>query len=69
MSINHNIIIYPAHLRTGKVISSVVVDTKVAISGDLGTLASCKHNESVEFVEKLASVCLELSGTAYKRHK
>ena len=49
-------------MRRGKVIGSVVivvviVDTKIAKSGDLGTWASCKHNESVEFIEKkLASV-------------
>ena len=50
-----------------KVISSVVivVDTKIAKSGNLG---SCKH-DSVELIEKLASVCLELRATAYKHHK
>ena len=50
----------------GEVINSVdVVDTKNAKSGDLGTRASCKYNES-----KLASVhLLELSDTAYKCHK
>ena len=48
----------------------VVVDTKIAKSGGLGTcqwtsLVSV-HNQSTEFGEKLASVCLELSGKAYK---
>ena len=28
-----------------------------------------KHNKSVKFGEKLASLCFELSGTAYKHHK
>ena len=39
---------------------------KIAKSWDLG---SCKRNKSVEFGEKLASVCLESSGMAYKWHK
>ena len=60
-------------MRRGKVIGSVVIvvvmDTKIAKSGNLGTRASCKCNESVEFIDKLASVYLELSSTAYKRHK
>ena len=42
----------------------VVMDTKNAISGNPGTYVSCKCNESVGFDERLASVCLELSGTA-----
>ena len=42
----------------GKVIGSVVViiiamDTEITKSGDLGTLASCKYNESVELGQKL----------------
>ena len=57
-------------MHEGKVIGRVVdVDTKIAESGDLGTWASCKYNKYVEFGEKLASVCSESSGTAYKRHK
>ena len=59
-------------MRRGKVIGRVVVvvvDTKIAKSWDLSTWASCKRNESVECGEKLASVRLESSGTAYKRHK
>ena len=58
-------------MHRGKVIGCVVivVDTKIAKSGGLGISASCKQNKSVEFGEKLASVCLESSGTAYKRQK
>ena len=51
------------------VVMVVVMDTKIAKSGDLGTWERCKHNESVKFGKKLASVCLESSGTIYKRHK
>ena len=47
----------------------MVVDTKIAKSGGLGTWTSCKHNEYIEFGEKLASECSKSSGTAYKRHK
>ena len=65
-------------MHRGKVISCVVivvvvvvvvVDMKIAKSGDLGIWASCKGNISIEFGEKLASVRLESSGTAYKWHK
>ena len=57
-------------MRRGKVIGHVVVvDTKIAKSGDVRTWTSCKHNRYVEFGEKLASVCSESSGTAYKSHK
>ena len=50
-------------MHKGKVIGCVVVvvvvivvimDTKIAKSADLGTWASCKHNEYVEFGEKVA---------------
>ena len=46
----------------------IVVDTKIAKSGGLGTWTSLVsvHNQSTEFGEKLASVSLELSGKAYK---
>ena len=60
------------HAQGINLISSVIVivmDTKIIKCGDLGTWASCKRNKSVEFGKKLASVCLESSGTAYKRHK
>ena len=63
--ISYTIITLRACAR-GKAIGCVVVDTKIGKSGDLGTWANCKHNEYVEFDEKLAS---ELSGTAYKHHK
>ena len=58
-------------MRRGKVIGRVVivVGKKIIKCGDLGTWASCKHNEYVEFGDKLASVYSELSGTAYKHHK
>ena len=48
------------------VVVVVVVDTKMTKSRDLGILASYKHNECVEYGEKLAS---ESSGTVYKHHK
>ena len=53
-------------MRRGKVIGHVivvviVVDTKIAKSGDVRTWASCKHNKYVEFGEKLAS-----TPTSYK---
>ena len=62
-------------MRRGEVIGSVVVvvvvvvDTKIAWSQHLGTWASCKHDENVDFGEKLALVCSDSSGKAYKRHK
>ena len=57
---------YPMHMHKGSlVIVVVVVDTKIAKSGDLSTWVSCKHNKYVEIGEKLASVCSESSGTAY----
>ena len=51
------------------VVIAVIVNTKLAKSGDLGTWPSCKHNGYVEFGNKLASVCSKSSGTAYKHHK
>ena len=46
-------------MRRGEVIGRVVivVDIKIAKSGDVRTWTSCKHNRYVEFGEKLASVC------------
>ena len=52
-------------MQKGKVII-VVVNKYIASSGHLGTLATCKHDKSVEFDEKL---CFESSGMAYKCHK
>ena len=61
---------YPVRMRRGKVIGRVVVvDTKIAKSGDVCTWASCKHNKYVEFGEKVASVCSESNGTARESHK
>ena len=67
-------IITPRACARGKVIGRVVVIVIVvivhAISWDLNTLATQKYNKSVEIGEKLASGCLESSGTAgYNLHK
>ena len=43
--------------------------TKITRSWDLGTSVTRKHNKSVQGDKKLASGCLELSGTAYKLYK
>ena len=59
------LLIIPRACARGKVIV-VFVNKNIAKSGDLGTQARCWRNKSVE---KVASVCLESSGTAYKRHK
>ena len=56
----------------GKVISCVVVVVIHKKSPHLeisATSVTQKYNESVEVGEKLASGCLESSGTAYKHHK
>jgi hypothetical protein len=37
--------------------------------GHLGTSAIRKHNESVEIVDKLASLCLKSLGKAHERRK
>ena len=65
---------YPTCMHRGKVIVVVVVvvvvvNKKIARSRHLGTLATHKHSRSVEFGEKLASLCFESSGTTYKHHK
>ena len=51
------------------VVVVVIIHKKIARSWDLGTSTTRKYNESVEVGEKLASGCLESSGTAYKLHK
>ena len=65
-------IVTPHACARGKVIGGVVVivvvHKKIARSWDLGTSATRKYNESVNIGEKLASGCLESSGTAYKLH-
>ena len=55
--------------RVVVVVVVVVVSRKIAISGGLGTWATSKHNESVEFGEKRAPVCFELRDMVHKRHK
>jgi hypothetical protein len=45
------------------------VSTKIAISQDLGTWATRKHNESIEFGEKLASVWFKSRDTIHERYK
>ena len=53
-------VVTPPVCARDKVISCVIiVDTKIAKSGDLGISANCKHNKYVGFGEKLASVRLE----------
>ena len=65
-------LITPRTCARGKVIGHIVIvvvmDKKITKSGDLGTWVSCKH-DYVEFGKKLASVCSESSGAAYKHHK
>jgi hypothetical protein len=54
----------------GKVIGWLSsVDTKIAISRDLGTWATRKYNESIESGEELASVCFKSRDTMHERHK
>ena len=69
----HLHVITPRACARGKVIGSVVVvvfvNKKITKSRHLGTLATHKHNKSVEFDEKLASLCFESSGMTYKHHK
>jgi hypothetical protein len=69
---------YPLRACTarGKVIGCVVVvSTKIAIcvtlSRDLGTCtwATRKHNESLEFGEKLTSVCFKSMKMVHEHHK
>ena len=64
----------PRAYAKGKVIGHVivvviVVHKKITRSWDLGTSATQKYNKSVKVGDKLASGCLESSGTAYKLHK
>ena len=56
-----------AHAQGGKVIGRVVVvvvvvSTKIVISRDIATRI---HNESIEFGEKLASVCTSVTNSAF----
>ena len=43
----------------------VIVGTKIARSRVLGVCACCKHNQSVDIVEKLVSIHFELLKIAY----
>ena len=65
------IIITPRACARGKVIGRVVVvvSTKIAISRDVGIQAARKHNELIEFGEKLASMYVKSRDTVHKRHK
>ena len=51
------------------VVIVVVVSTKIAISRDVDVYATHKHNESIEFGKKLASVCVKSMDTVHGRHK
>jgi hypothetical protein len=60
---------YPHTHARGKVINYVAVSTKNATSWDQGTWATCKHNKSIEFGEKVASVRFKSMDTAHEGHK
>ena len=64
----YRVLLPRVHAQGGKVIVVVVVvivSTKIAISQDAG----CNHNESIEFGEKLASVCVKSRDTVHEPHK
>ena len=67
--------ITPRAYARGKVIGRVVVvivvvmSTKIAIPRDVGIQTTHKHDESIEFGEKLASVCMKLMDTVHGHHK
>ena len=59
-----------AHAQGGKVIDcTIIMSTKIAISQDLGTWATRKRLESVEFCEKLASACFKSRDTIHEWQK
>ena len=66
------IIITPRACARGKVIGRVVVvvvvSTKIAISRDIDVQATRKHNESIQFGKKLASVCVKSMDTVHGCH-
>ena len=69
-------LITPCTCARGKVIGCVVVvvvvvvvSTKIAISRDVGISATREHNESIEFGEKLASVCVKSTDMVHGHHK
>ena len=49
----------------------VPMSTKITIilSQDVCTRATRNHNESIDFGEKLATVCFKLRDTVHERHK
>ena len=47
------------------VVVIVVIGTKIARSRILGICVHCKHNQSVDIVEKLVYTCFELLKKAY----
>jgi hypothetical protein len=61
---------YPARGKViGRVIVVIVLSTKIAISRDIGTWVTHKHNESIEFREKLASVSFKSRDTVHEHDK
>ena len=67
-------LITPRACARGKVMGRVVVivvvmSTKIAIPRDVDVQATRKHNELIEFGEKLASVPVKSMDTVHGRHK
>jgi hypothetical protein len=46
-----------------------ICGNKIAISWDLGTWATRRHNESIKLDEKLASVCFKSRDTIHEYHR
>ena len=67
--VKFRLLITPHACTRGKAINFVCHCLSSVVSRDLGIWATCKHNESVEISEKLASVCFDSFGTAHERHK
>ena len=67
----HSASITPHTYTRGKVISLslVVVSTKIASLGDLGTQVTCKANKFIGISEKVTSVCLKSFCTGHEHHK
>jgi hypothetical protein len=63
---SHN---YPACAHAQQGVVCRLWTQKIAISRDLGTWATRKHNESIELGEKLASVCFKSRDTIHECHK
>ena len=64
-------LITPHACARGKAIGHVVVvvSTKIAVSQDAGIQGTRKHSESIEFGEKLASVCVKSRDAVHNRQK